>query len=491
MASGVGLNGANTPLIPPLTPKPCSDDEKVARICWAVERRLVRFETVTHVRLGANIGKRQLLEDRELVGLELFAGCVNLRDRGRVIPRIHNNHLSQATTHTPCWVHSRRNVGNRRHLPCKASQSSMSDKARAVPHRLPQGFQNSQQMRSGLIRWYLHEFRAMIPLYNVNEYSFPRIRVTHGCTRGMPYQVEEKRRKVGVRYAVDLEQFPTRDDNIEFWGNRSIMRNRNDSTTLPRTLSAARLKNGEIDEWSVPSKYPPAAQTVAADPPTAILPWALVCWKIPQMHPGAYGHRGSNIMMSVNLALWTSSEFGALEAPTVVVPIRLHPNTKVIAARKFHCLVEKLGERLGRVRGRYLRVLPADNPTCFGSLGSLALARATERSVMVTAVMSFCGPQERLASNRQSETQLTVDQRWTKTFNTLKEQVSKPFCNINTKSQHASGFRAHRASPRFALETPHQVYTPSDAKSHAINITHLPSTYPSISKPTFRLMVAI
>ncbi|KAJ7871559.1 hypothetical protein B0H13DRAFT_1895708 [Mycena leptocephala] len=66
---------------------------------------------------------------------------------------------------------------------------------------------------------------------------------------------------------------------------------------------------------------------------------------------------------------------------------------------------------------------------------------------------------ERLASNRQSETQLTVGQLWTKTLNTLKEQVSKPFCNINTKSQHASGFRTRRASPRFALETPHQVYT--------------------------------
>lgn len=100
---------------------------------------------------------------------------------------------------------------------------------------------------------------------------------------------------------------------------------------------------------------------------------------------------------------------------------------------------------------RYLRVLPADNPTCFGSLGSLALARATKRSVMLMAVMSFSGPQERLASNRQSETQLTVGQLWSdswsiclefltaKTLNTLKDQVSKPFCNINTKSQHTSG----------------------------------------------------
>jgi hypothetical protein len=51
-------------------------------------RRLVRFETVPHVRLRVSTGMRQLLEDREPVGPELFAGCVNLRERGRVVPRI-------------------------------------------------------------------------------------------------------------------------------------------------------------------------------------------------------------------------------------------------------------------------------------------------------------------------------------------------------------------------------------------------------------------
>jgi hypothetical protein len=49
-----------------------------------------------------------------------------------------------------------------------------------------------------------------------------------------------------------------------------------------------------------------------------------------------------------------------------------------------------------------------DPPTCFGSLGSLALARGTERSAMLMTIMSFCGPQERLAPGRKPETQLTV-----------------------------------------------------------------------------------
>jgi hypothetical protein len=40
---------------------------------------------------------------------------------------------------------------------------------------------------------------------------------------------------------------------------------------------------------------------------------------------------------------------------------------------------------------RYLRILPGDMPTCFGNLSSLAPARATERSIMLMAIMSFVG----------------------------------------------------------------------------------------------------